>query len=255
MSKSLFSLEGKTALITGSSEGLGLVFARGLAEAGARVILNGRKADKLDTAVCELKKDGLDASGSVFDVTNFEGIEAAVAAIEKESGTIDILVNNVGLQRRAPLHEITLEAWQEVLNTNLTSAFMVSKCVVKGMIERKRGKIINTCSLMSFLGRQTTGPYTSAKGGLKMMTQAMCVDWARYDIQINGIAPGYFITEMTKPLALNKEFNDWLCNRTPARRWGRPEELIGALVLLASEAGSFINGQIIVVDGGIKASL
>jgi gluconate 5-dehydrogenase len=219
------------------------------------VILNGRNADKLDAAVKLLTRDGLKASGYVFDIVKENEIEQAIGRIESETGPLDILVNNAGIQRRAPLHEVTLETWQEVLDTNLTGAFLVSRRVAKGMIERQRGKIINTCSLMCELGRQTTGPYTAAKGGLKMLTKAMVADWARYNIQINGIAPGYFITEMTQPLVDNPEFNTWIINRTPARRWGQPKELVGALLLLASRAGDFINGQIIFVDGGILACL
>jgi gluconate 5-dehydrogenase len=251
----IFSLAGRTALITGSSGGLGQALARGLAEAGAHVILNGRNKDKLDAAVKLLSGDGLKASGYTFDIMKEDEIEAAVGRIEAEIGAIDILVNNAGIQRRAPLHEVSLATWQEVLDTNLTGAFLVSRRVARGMIERQRGKIINTCSLMCELGRQTTGPYTAAKGGLKMLTKAMCADWARYNIQINGISPGYFATEMNKPLVDNPEFNAWIINRTPMHRWGRPEELVGALLLLASQAGDFINGQIIFVDGGILACL
>jgi gluconate 5-dehydrogenase len=251
----LFSLKGTTALITGSSGGLGQALARGLAEAGARVVLNGRNKEKLDAAVNILARDGLQASGCVFDIVKEEEIDPALDRIEAEFGPIDILVNNAGIQRRAPLHEVTLSTWQEVLDTNLTGAFLVSRRVAKGMIARQKGKIINTCSLMCELGRQTTGPYTAAKGGLKMLTRAMCADWARYNIQINGLAPGYFITEMTRPLVENQEFNSWIINRTPARRWGQPEELVGALLLLASRAGDFINGQIIFVDGGVLSCL
>jgi gluconate 5-dehydrogenase len=251
----LFSLKSAVALITGSSGGLGQALARGLAEAGATVILNGRNKSKLEAAVALLTRDGLQASGCVFDIVNEDEVEQAIGRIEREIGPVDILVNNAGIQRRAPLHEVALDTWREVLDTNLTGAFLVSRRVAKGMIERKRGKIINTCSLMCELGRQTTGPYTAAKGGLKMLTKAMVADWARYNIQINGIAPGYFITEMTQPLVDNPEFNTWIINRTPARRWGQPKELVGALLLLASPAGDFINGQIIFVDGGILACL
>lgn len=251
----LFRLDNRVALITGSSQGLGKVLSRGLADAGARVVLNGRDPHKLRGTVEEFRNGGYDAYGYAFDITSREEVDPAIEGIEREVGPIEILVNNAGIQRRAPLHEVTDETWDEVIATNLTGAFVVSRKVGRGMIERQRGKIIFTCSLMSELGRTTTGPYTAAKGGVRMLIRAMCVDWARYNIQINGIGPGYFITEMTKPLADNPEFNSWLMGRTPARRWGNPEELIGALLLLASDAGNFINGQIIYVDGGILAAL
>ncbi len=251
----LFRLDGRVALITGSSQGLGKVLSRGLAAAGARVVLNGRDQEKLAKTTEEFRSQGYDAYGYAFDITRKEETDPAIERIEAEVGPIEILVNNAGIQRRAPLHEVSDETWNEVLATNLTGAFIVSRKVAQGMIQRQRGKIIFTCSLMSELGRTTTGPYTAAKGGVRMLIRAMCVDWARYNIQINGIGPGYFITEMTRPLAENPEFNAWLMGRTPARRWGDPEELIGALLLLASDAGNFINGQIIYVDGGILAAL
>ena len=255
MSTALFKLDVKRALITWSSQGIGLVLAKGLADAGATVILNGRNGEKLSKTVAGFKAEGYDAYGYAFDITKKAETDPAIDRIEKEVGPIDILVNNAGIQRRAPLHEVTDETWEEVLNTNLTGVFVVSRKVAQGMIARGKGKIIMTCSLMSELGRTTTGPYTAAKGGVRMLIKAMCVDWAKYNIQINGVGPGYFITEMTKPLADNPEFNGWLMGRTPAKRWGQPEELIGALLLLASEAGDFINGQIIYVDGGILAAL
>lgn len=251
----LFRLDNRVALITGSSQGLGKVLSKGLADAGARVVLNGRDPHKLKGTVEEFRASGYDAYGYAFDITKRVEVDPAIERIEREVGPIEILVNNAGIQRRAPLHEVTDETWDEVIATNLTGAFVVSRKVAQGMIQRQRGKIIFTCSLMSELGRTTTGPYTAAKGGVRMLIRAMCVDWARYNLQINGIGPGYFITEMTKPLADNPEFNTWLMGRTPARRWGNPEELIGALLLLASDAGNFINGQIIYVDGGILAAL
>jgi len=255
MNDSLFSLDGRRALITGSSQGLGLVLAKGLADAGAAVILNGRNAEKVEKAVAGFKAKGYTAYGSAFDITKSAEVDLAIDKIEKEIGPIDVLVNNAGIQRRSPLQDASDEIWNEVIATNLTGIFTVSRKVAQYMIERRKGKIVNTCSLMSELGRVTTGPYTAAKGGVRMLIKAMCVDWAKYNIQINGIGPGYFITEMTKPLADNPEFNSWLMNRTPANRWGHPEELIGALLLLASDAGNFINGQIIYVDGGILAAL
>ena len=255
MSIDLFKLNGRRALITGSSQGIGIVLAEGLAAAGATVILNGRSDEKVKKAVGDFRAKGYDAHGYAFDITKKSETDPAIDRIEKEVGPIDILVNNAGIQRRSPLHEASDELWQEVLNTNLTGVFTVSRKVAQGMIARKKGKIINTCSLMCELGRATTGPYTAAKGGVRMLVKAMCADWAQYNIQINGIGPGYFITEMTQPLADNPEFNSWLMNRTPAKRWGDPKELVGALILLASDAGNFINGQIIYVDGGILASI
>lgn len=250
----LFDLSGKVALITGSSGGLGFTLARGLAEAGATIILNGRNQTKLDKAVKSLEND-FNVFSTLFDVTDEQQIKNAVMAIEKEIGPIDVLINNAGVMRRGSLENIEKEHFQSVVDINLTGPFLMAKHVAARMIERQRGKIINICSLMSELGRHTVGPYTAAKGGLKMLTKAMAVDWARYNIQINGIGPGYFITDMTQPLADNPEFDAWLKKRTPAGRWGNPDELVGAAIFLASEASNFINGQIIYVDGGILASL
>lgn len=249
----LFSLSGSIALITGSYRGLGLSMARGLAEAGAHVVLNGRNAEGVAQAVEALKADGLKASAAVFDIANEAEATAAVATIEKEVGPVDILVNNAGIQRRHLLKDMPLEDFKAVLDTNLTAAFTMSKVVVQGMLERKAGKIINICSLMSELARPTTGNYCAAKGGLQMLTRAMAGEWAKENIQINGIGPGYFETEMTKPLKENEEFNSWICARTPAGRWGLPEELQGLAIFLASPASSFINGQVIFVDGGLTA--
>jgi len=251
----LFSLKGKIALITGSSGGLGLTFARGLAEAGAIVIFNGRNRKKLERAEKQLRDAGHDVYVKAFDVTVEAQIRAAVEDIEANIGAIDILVNNAGVQRRGSLETIERETFEEVLDTNLTAPFLMAKHVATRMMERRRGKIINICSLMSELGRKTVGPYAASKGGLKMLTRAMAVDWAEYNSQVNGIAPGYFITEMTQPLADDPEFDAWLKKRTPAGRWGDPDELIGAALFLASDASNFVNGQIIFVDGGITAAL
>jgi gluconate 5-dehydrogenase len=188
-------------------------------------------------------------------VTDASSVERGVAAVERDAGPIDILVNNVGIQRRAPLEAMDESAWREVIDVNLTSAFLVTRRVVRGMIERQRGKIINICSLMSEIGRPTTANYAAAKGGLKMLTRAMAVEWARHNIQANAIGPGYFLTEMTQPLAADPKFDAWIRSRTPAGRWGRPEELVGAAVFLASSASDFVNGQIIYVDGGVLAAL
>jgi len=255
MSTQLFDLTGRIALVTGSSRGLGLVLARGLAEAGATVVLNGRNEARLAEAVATLKGDGLAASGCAFDVTEAASVDRGVGEIEGGVGPIDILVNNAGIQRRAPLESLDEAAWREVLETNLTGPFLVSRRVVRGMIERQGGKIINICSLMSELGRQTTGNYAASKGGLKMLTRAMAVEWARHNIQANGIGPGYFLTEMTRQLADDPAFDAWIRGRTPAGRWGDPAELVGAAVFLASAASDFVNGQILYVDGGILAAL
>lgn len=250
---SLFDLGGKVALITGSSRGIGHALAVGLAEAGAHVIINARTSADVDHVVAGLRAAGHAADGSVFDVTEPDQIERAVTAIEATIGPIDICVNNAGMQRRVPLHEVTPQLWAEVLDTNLTSAFLVGTAVARKMLPRKRGKIINICSIMSALGRPTTGAYTASKGGLKMLTQAMCADWASMGVQINAIGPGYFHTELTQPLVDDPVFDSWIKQRTPAGRWGTTEELVGSAVFLASRASDFVNGQIIYVDGGLFA--
>jgi len=255
MSGNLFDLTGRVALVTGSSRGLGLAMARGLGEAGAAVVLNGRDEGNLARAASGLAAQGLKVHGRAFDVTDAASVERGIAAVQRDVGPIDILVNNVGVQRRAPLEAMDESAWREVIDFNLTSAFLVTRHVVRGMIERQRGKIINICSLMSEIGRPTTANYAAAKGGLKMLTRAMAVEWARHNIQANAIGPGYFLTEMTQPLAADPKFDAWLRSRTPAGRWGRPEELVGAAVFLASGASDFVSGQIIYVDGGILAAI
>ena len=255
MPNALFDLNGNVALVTGSSQGLGLAFARGLAQAGARVALNGRDEAKLQRAADALRGEGLEAEGFAFDVCDAEQIARGVAEIEGRLGPVDILVNNAGTQRRGPLAEMPDAAWREVIDLNLTAPFLVTRQVVKGMIERKRGKIINICSLMSEISRPTIANYTASKGGLKMLTKAMAVEWAGHNIQVNGIGPGYFITELTRPLMEDAEFDAWIKARTPAARWGRPEELVGAAVFLSSAASDFVNGQVVYVDGGILAAL
>jgi gluconate 5-dehydrogenase len=251
MTTKLFDVAGKRVLITGSSGGLGLELARGFLLAGSTVILNGRSEAKLDAVVESLRHEKLDASGYSFDVGKEDEVKEAVAQI----GRIEVLINNAGIQRRASLENVSLELWEDVLRTNLTSAFLVAREVAPGMIERGSGKIVNICSLMSDLGRTTTGPYTAAKGGLKMLTKAMCADWAKHNIQVNGIGPGYFLTEMTRPLANDPDFDKWVKGRTPAGRWGTPSELVGAAIFLSSEASSFMNGQILYIDGGMSAIL
>ncbi len=251
----LFHVENKVAFISGSSSGLGFFFAKGLAQKGARIILNGRNKNKLSKAFEQLKTEGYKVDAFAFDVTNSSEIENAAQQILQKHGTPDIIVNNAGIQRRHPLEDFPEAEFDEVLDANLKSAYLVSKAFVKGMISRKSGKIINICSLQSELGRATITPYAASKGGLKMMTRGMATEWAKHNIQVNGIGPGYYKTEMTKALYENKEFDAWLCNRTPADRWGNPEELIGTLIFLASQASSYINGQVIYVDGGITACI
>lgn len=251
----MFDLSGKIALITGSGRGLGLTLATGLAEAGAEVILNGRNRDQLISAAGVLTGNGLKVSCSVFNVCEEKEVAEAIRQIKAQTGAIDILINNAGINLRNLIFDTAMEDWNKVLNINLTGPFLVAREVAREMITRKRGKIINICSLMSELGRSTTAAYAAAKGGLKMLTRAMAVEWAKYNIQVNGIGPGYFLTEMTRPLAEDQEFNRWITDRTPAGRWGRPEELIGTAVFLASGASSFVNGQVIYVDGGLLAAL
>lgn len=250
----LFDLTGKRALITGSSRGLGLVFAQALANRGCHVVLNGRDKANLDAAEADLRRDGHSVGSVVFDVADGPEVAAAIEIIES-TGPLDILVNNAGLQFRTPLEEFPEEQWQAILNVNLTGPFVVAKYVAQRMIGRRSGKIVNICSLQSDLGRSTIAPYAASKGGLKMLTRAMAVEWAKYNIQVNAIGPGYFATEMTTALVEDKEFDGWLRKRTPAGRWGDPEELIGALVLFSTSASDFINGQILYVDGGITAAI
>jgi gluconate 5-dehydrogenase len=248
-----FSLTGRRALVTGSSQGIGLALARGLAEAGASVILNGRDEAKLKSAVESLRQAGLSAEGSSFDATNEGQVTAAAAAVQDGGKPVDILVNNAGIQRRGPLIKMPLADWQQVIDTNLTSAFLVARAFAPGMIARKSGKIVNICSLMSDLARPTIGNYAAAKGGLRMLTKSMCAEWAKENLQINGLAPGYIVTDMTLPLIKDPAFDGWIRGRTPAGRWGEVEDLVGACVFLCSQAGNFVNGQILVVDGGLSA--
>jgi gluconate 5-dehydrogenase len=253
MSTSLFDLSGRTALLTGSSRGLGFALARGLARAGATVVLNGRGAQALERAVENLHAEGLTTHAAVFDVTDPDAVGAAVARIEATVAPIDVLVNNAGMQDRRPLETFPVDAWRRLLEVNLSSAFIVGQVVARRMIERGQGKIINVCSLQSEVARPGIAPYAATKGGLKMLTKGMCADWARHGIQVNGIGPGYFLTELTKPLREDPAFDRWLRDRTPAGRWGDPEELVGAAIFLAAPASDFVNGQILYVDGGVLA--
>jgi len=251
----LFDLRGRRALITGSSRGIGLALAAELARAGAAVVLNGRDPATLEAARAALAAQGLSAAIAAFDVTDEAAVNEAVARIEREAGPIDILVNNTGIQIRAPLDSFATADWRRIVDTNLTSVFLVSRAVVQGMIARKRGKIVNILSVNSEAARASIAPYSATKGALKMLTKGMCVDWARYNIQVNGLAPGYFDTELTRPLVADAEFTAWVERRVPAGRWGRVEELGGAAVFLASPASDFVNGHVLFVDGGMTASL
>jgi gluconate 5-dehydrogenase len=254
-SNSLFSLAGRQVLITGSGQGIGLTLARGLGAAGAQLVLNDVDPQRLAAAIAALRAEGFNADGRCFNVANEGEVGRGIAEIEADLGPLDVLVNNAGIHRRAPLETMTVEAWQAVLDVNLTSAFLVTRAVVPGLIRRGRGKIINLCSLNSEISRPTIGNYAAAKGGLKMLTRAMAVEWAKHNIQANGLAPGYIRTELTGPLTVDPEFNRHLCARTPAGRWGEPHELIGTAVFLATSASDFVNGQILFVDGGLLAAL
>jgi gluconate 5-dehydrogenase len=250
-----FSLAGQLALVTGSSQGIGLAIAQGLAEAGAHVVINGRDASKLEAARADLSLKGHRVTVANFDVTDEAAVTAGIGEVEQKVGPIGILVNNAGMQFRSPLEDFPLEKWRELMRVNVESAFIVSKAVAKGMIARRSGKIINIGSVQSELGRPTIAPYTATKGAIKMLTRGMCADWARHGIQVNAIGPGYFKTPLNQALVDNPEFSSWLEKRTPAGRWGTVDELIGAAVFLASPASSFVNGHILYVDGGITAVL
>ena len=251
----MFDLSGKIALITGSSRGLGFSIAKALFNSGATIILNGRNLEALDLASQKINPQERIIYKYPFDVTNVEDVNNNITKINEKVGAIDILVNNAGIQSRELLTDIKINDWNNVLKTNLTSPFILSQAIVPDMIKRRSGKIINICSITSKVARPSIAPYVSAKGGLKMLTKVMAIEWAKYNIQVNGIGPGLFKTEMNTPLVNNKEFNQWVCERTPAGRWGDPDELSGTAVLLASEASSYINGQIIYVDGGFLSSM
>jgi gluconate 5-dehydrogenase len=240
-----FDLSGRSALVTGSTRGLGLALARALAGAGARVAVNGRSPEAAASVAASLEG----ATAAAFDVTD----EAAVAAGVGALGPVDVLVNNAGITLRKPLLDVSVEEWRGVLEANLTSAYLMARAVAPGMIERGAGKIVNVCSVMSELARETIAPYTAAKGGLKMLTRAMCSEWARHGIQVNALAPGYFETDLTVPLRADAEFDAWLRRRVPAGRWGVPDDLAGAVVFFASSASDYVNGQILFVDGGLTA--
>jgi gluconate 5-dehydrogenase len=250
----LFDLTGKTALVTGSSGGLGLAMARGLADAGARVVLNGRNKAKLVAATKSFEAAGRHVSTLAFDVADEAAVRAAFERFDADGVAIDILVNNAGNQLRKPMIDLTSEEWRGILDTHLTAAFQVGREAARRMIARGAGgKIINMGSLASEVARATIAPYTAAKGGIKMLTRSMAAEWAKHNIQANAIGPGYIVTEMTEPLVNDAKFDAWVKSRTPSGRWGRPEDLIGVTLFLASAASDYVNGQIVYVDGGLLA--
>ncbi len=251
----LFDLTGRTALITGASRGIGFALAAALGHAGARLVLNGRDAARLARAQQVLQGLGLQVATAAFDVTKEGEVAQGVAWIESELGPIDILVNNAGLQHRAAFAEFPTEAWYRLTQTNIDSVFLVGRAVAQRMMPRGRGKIINVCSVQSELGRAGIAPYAATKGAVKMLTKGMAIDLGPHGIQVNGLGPGYFKTEMTQALVEDEAFTAWLAGRTPAGRWGEVEELGGAAVFLASDASSFVTGHVLYVDGGITASL
>ena len=253
MSGDLFDLSGRTALVTGSSGGIGLTMARGLAGAGAAVVLNGRDAGRLDVAAASFPAEAT-VSTSVFDVTDEAAVIAAFEAFDARGVQIDILFNNAGIQFRKPMIELSGADWRRVLETNLTAAFLVGRETARRMIARGRGgKIVNIGSLTSEIARPTVAPYTAAKGGIRMLTRSMAAEWAAHDIQANAIGPGYIATEMNRALLDDPKFDSWVRGRTPSGRWGRPEDLVGTAVYLASQASDYVNGQMIYVDGGLLA--
>lgn len=250
--RDLFDLSGQRALVTGSSQGIGFGLARGLRDAGADVILNGRDPNKLAEAAKHL---GERVSAAVFDVTDHAATRRAIDALETDVGPIDILVNNAGIQHRAPLEEFPVEAFEKLLHTNISSVFNAGQAVARHMIARRAGKIINIASVQTALARPGIAPYTATKGAVGNLTKGMATDWARHGLQCNAIAPGYFDTPLNAALAADPDFSSWLERRTPAGRWGKIEELVGACVFLASNASSFVNGHVLFVDGGVTASL
>ncbi|MCA1918257.1 gluconate 5-dehydrogenase [Flavobacterium piscis] len=257
MSINLFDLTGKIALVTGGVHGLGMAMAKGLGHAGAKIVINDRSSrETVDNAVAEYKSVGIEAYGYVFDVTDEVAVIENINKIESEVGPIDILINNAGIIKRIPMIEMEVEDFEAVIKVDLVSPFIMSKTVAKGMIERRQGKIINICSMMSELGRDSVSAYAAAKGGLKMLTKNMATELAKFNIQTNGIGPGYFATSQTAPIRVDGHpFNEFIISRTPAARWGDPEDLQGAAIFLSSKASDFVNGHILYVDGGILATI
>lgn len=256
MIEQLFSLKDKVALVTGATHGLGMSMAVALARAGARLVVNDISKEKLEDALKEYDQMGIDVKGYVFDVTDEPSVKLHVEKIESEVGSIEILVNNAGIIKRIPMVDMEVSDWEQVIKIDLTGPFIMSKHIGKRMIQRQRGKIINICSMMSELGRDTVSAYAAAKGGLKMLTKNMATEWGKYNIQVNGIGPGYFATSQTAPIRVDGHpFNEFIISRTPAGRWGDPEDLSGAAIFLASKASDFVNGHILYVDGGLLASI
>lgn len=252
----LFNLTGKRALITGGTHGLGMAMAEGLASAGAELVITGTTPSKMDEAIAYYNSKGYKATGYLFDVTNETDAAKYVEIITSELGAIDILVNNAGIIKREMAITMPVSDFRKVIDVDLVGPFIMSQLVAKQMIERREGKIINICSMMSELGRNSVSAYAAAKGGLKMLTQNLATEWAKYNIQVNGIGPGYFATSQTEPIRVDGHpFNEFIINRTPAARWGNPEDLAGAAVFLASKASDFVNGQVVYVDGGILATI
>lgn len=250
----LFDLTGRTALVTGSSQGIGRALAQGLAEAGATVVVHGRDRAKAERAASEIAAStGRETHVAIFDVTDASAVDAGVADVEARLGTPDILVNNAGVQRRNPIAEFTDEDWHDLVATNLTSAFLLSRRVAKGMIERGSGRIVSIGSVQSQLARPSIAPYSATKGAIVMLTKGLCADLAPHGISVNALAPGYFATELTQQLVDDPEFSAWVAQRTPAGRWGDVADLVGTLVFLSSDAAAFVNGQTIYVDGGMTA--
>lgn len=257
MNHPLFDLKGKTALVTGATHGLGMAMASGLASAGATIVVSGNSSqEKIDTAVEQYRSHGYNAFGYRFNVTDENETADAVSRIESEVAPIDILVNNAGIIKRVPLLDMPQEDWEAVIKTDLTGVFTMTKPVVKKMVARGGGKVINICSMMSELGRNSVGAYAAAKGGLKMLTRNMATEWAKYNVQVNGIGPGYFATSQTAPIRVaGHPMNEFIISRTPAGKWGDPDDLQGAAIFLAGRASDFVTGQIIYVDGGILATI
>ncbi|MFW5901381.1 MAG: gluconate 5-dehydrogenase [bacterium] len=256
MSLKLFDLSDKNALLTGATHGLGMAMAKGLGDAGANLIINGHSPERMEKALKDYKDYGLDVHSYLFDVTQEKEVAENVSKIEKEAGPVDILVNNAAIIKRIPLAEMDVEDYKEVIDVDLIAPFIMAKHIVRGMIKRRKGKIINICSMMSEMGRDTVGAYAAAKGGLKMLTRSMATEWARYNIQVNAIGPGYFATEQTAPIReKGNPIHEFIKNRTPAGVWGNPEQLAGSAIFLASEASDFVNGHILYVDGGILATI
>jgi len=254
MNSDIFRLDGKVALVTGASYGIGMAMAKALANVGATIVFNDRNPERVTTALAEYKQDGIDAMGYLFDVTDEKAVREYVERITAEVGVIDILVNNAGIIKRIPALDMDVADFREVIDIDLTGPFIMSKAVAPGMIKKGRGKIINICSMMSELGRETVSAYASAKGGLKMLTRNLACEWAEHNIQVNGIGPGYIATPQTAPLRTEGHpFNSFIIGRTPAARWGTPEDLQGPVIFLASGASDFVNGHILYVDGGILA--